>query len=203
MKKAATIFRTIPLLFLLLSLALSCSEVPNQNEPTSEVEGQNALTVVRNAIARFQANMNAPPYSLDELVEKGYIEKLPALHPQRTFDYDPFTGKVDVGFVKPAVAARSQTAAPRQAHSTAMPVERPVAGSPAFVPTLTPQQQEQAGRQVPNVPTRSELTVYVTKTGKKYHNENCSHLRRSKRAILLSDTVAQGYTPCSRCNPAR
>ena len=203
MEKPATTFRTVPLFLLLLLFAFGCSEVPDRNEPASEVKGQNALTVVRGAIARFQADMNAPPYALDELVEKGYIEKLPALHPQRTFDYDPFTGKVDVGFVKPAVAIRSQPVAPRQAPATPMPSEPSVPSSVAVVPAPAPQQQEQAGQQVPNIPSRSELTVYVTKTGKKYHNESCSHLRISKRAILLSDAVAQEYTPCSRCSPPR
>ena len=203
MKAIATTFHTIPLALLLLSLALGCSEVPNQTEPTSEAQGQNVLTAVRSAIAKFQADMNAPPYALDELVEKGYIEKLPELHPQRAFDYDPFTGKVDVGFVSPAGAVRSQPVAPQQAYTVPMPVEQPVPRSSVAAPPPTPHQQEQVGQQMPNEPTRSELTVYVTKTGKKYHNESCSHLRISKRAILLSDAVVQEYTPCSRCSPPR
>src|ERR1019366_1138875 len=43
-------------------------------------------------------------------------------------------------------------------------------------------------------------TVYVTKTGKKYHSENCSYLK-SKISISLSDALAKGYTACSKCNP--
>ena len=46
-----------------------------------------------------------------------------------------------------------------------------------------------------------EETVYVTKTGEKYHRANCGYLRQSKRAISLSDAKAAGYTPCSRCKP--
>jgi hypothetical protein len=48
-----------------------------------------------------------------------------------------------------------------------------------------------------------ETTVYVTKTGAKYHTGNCSYLRQSKIAITLSNAKAQGYGPCSRCNPPR
>lgn len=43
--------------------------------------------------------------------------------------------------------------------------------------------------------------VYVTNTGSKYHRDGCSYLRQSKIPISKNDAVAQGYTPCSRCNP--
>lgn len=43
-------------------------------------------------------------------------------------------------------------------------------------------------------------TVYVTATGSKYHRAGCGYLK-SSRAISLSDAVAAGYTPCSRCKP--
>ena len=45
-------------------------------------------------------------------------------------------------------------------------------------------------------------TVYVTRTGKKYHLNHCSSLRRSKIEISLADPKFR-YTPCSRCNPPR
>jgi hypothetical protein len=44
-------------------------------------------------------------------------------------------------------------------------------------------------------------TVYITKTGEKYHSEDCRYLRKSSYAIKLSDAKAKGYTPCSVCNP--
>lgn len=46
-------------------------------------------------------------------------------------------------------------------------------------------------------------TVYITKTGKKYHRGSCSYLRRSKISISLKDACDRGYTPCSRCNPPK
>lgn len=48
----------------------------------------------------------------------------------------------------------------------------------------------------------SEGEVYVTRTGKKYHREGCSSLRRSKIPISLSE-AKQRYGPCGRCNPPR
>ncbi|MDR2608404.1 MAG: thermonuclease family protein [Treponema sp.] len=47
----------------------------------------------------------------------------------------------------------------------------------------------------------AEPKVYVTNSGKKYHLENCSSLRKSKIAISLGDAVKSGYGPCSICNP--
>lgn len=46
-------------------------------------------------------------------------------------------------------------------------------------------------------------TVYVTKTGEKYHRGSCGYLSKSKIAIELTDAKASGYTPCSRCKPPR
>ena len=50
--------------------------------------------------------------------------------------------------------------------------------------------------------TLQEGTVYVTKTGKKYHRGSCSSLRRSKIPISLAEAKRR-YSPCSRCNPPR
>lgn len=45
-------------------------------------------------------------------------------------------------------------------------------------------------------------TVYVTRTGKKYHDEYCQYLRTSKIEITLSKALELGYDACSVCNPA-
>lgn len=44
-------------------------------------------------------------------------------------------------------------------------------------------------------------TVYITRTGSKYHYGWCSYLHSSKIATTLSSALASGYTPCSRCDP--
>lgn len=45
-----------------------------------------------------------------------------------------------------------------------------------------------------------EETVYVTKTGKKYHRAGCRYLSRSMIPISLKEGV-YSYGPCSVCNP--
>ena len=47
----------------------------------------------------------------------------------------------------------------------------------------------------------SAQKVYVTNSGKKYHSAGCQYLSRSCHAIDLKDAIAEGYTPCSRCDP--
>lgn len=42
-------------------------------------------------------------------------------------------------------------------------------------------------------------TVYVTKTGAKYHRSGCQYLKKSKIAISLDNAKSQGYTACSKC----
>lgn len=49
------------------------------------------------------------------------------------------------------------------------------------------------------VPETKEQTVYITKTGRKYHADGCQYLRRSQIPMSLKQAKAQGYTPCSRC----
>jgi len=44
-------------------------------------------------------------------------------------------------------------------------------------------------------------TVYITKTGKKYHSAGCRYLSKSEIAIKKSVAVDEGYTACSVCNP--
>ena len=42
-------------------------------------------------------------------------------------------------------------------------------------------------------------TVYVGKTGNKYHRKSCSTLKGKGRAISLEDAKAEGRQPCKRC----
>lgn len=49
----------------------------------------------------------------------------------------------------------------------------------------------------------TEVTVYVTKTGTKYHRSGCQYLSKSRIAMDLSEAKASGYGPCSRCSPPR
>jgi micrococcal nuclease len=45
------------------------------------------------------------------------------------------------------------------------------------------------------------VQVYVTNTGKRYHREGCSSLRRSRIPISLEDAARSEYEPCSVCRP--
>ena len=45
------------------------------------------------------------------------------------------------------------------------------------------------------------ITVYTTKTGKKYHTEDCDYLKKSCIETTLAEAVEKNYTDCSICKP--
>lgn len=60
-------------------------------------------------------------------------------------------------------------------------------------------------KQAPASPAKEqakEVTVYVTKTGAKYHTGSCRYLSRSKIPMSLKE-AQKSYTPCSVCKPPR
>lgn len=49
----------------------------------------------------------------------------------------------------------------------------------------------------------SAQTVYITKSGTKYHKSGCNYLKSSKYPITLEEAIDRGYTPCSVCKPPK
>lgn len=49
--------------------------------------------------------------------------------------------------------------------------------------------------------TNNTYTVYITKTGSKYHRSGCRYLSKSQISIDKNDAISQGYSACSVCNP--
>lgn len=54
----------------------------------------------------------------------------------------------------------------------------------------------------PNTEQQKEQTVYITRTGHKYHRAGCKYLSHSSYAVSLSEAKRR-YEPCSVCNPPR
>lgn len=44
-------------------------------------------------------------------------------------------------------------------------------------------------------------TVYLTKSGTKFHREGCKSLAKSKIPISYEDATARGFEPCTLCKP--
>src|SRR5687767_8565464 len=47
-----------------------------------------------------------------------------------------------------------------------------------------------------------QTTVYITRTGAKYHRGNCRYLYKSKIPVSLKE-AQEDYLPCSVCRPPR
>jgi hypothetical protein len=52
----------------------------------------------------------------------------------------------------------------------------------------------------PTAVNQEEITVYVTRTGEKYHRGSCRYLRKSRIPISLTD-AKRDYGACSVCKP--
>jgi hypothetical protein len=46
-----------------------------------------------------------------------------------------------------------------------------------------------------------DYTVYITKTGEKYHSSGCRYLSRSKISISKKKALAAGFGACKVCKP--
>ncbi len=80
--------------------------------------------------------------------------------------------------------------------------------APTRVPTVKPTRTPTpTPTRVVYTPTPSaedeEIIVYVTEYGSKYHRRSCGSLWNSCYEITLSKAIANGYTPCKKCNPPR
>lgn len=54
-------------------------------------------------------------------------------------------------------------------------------------------------RPVKEKETEVALVVYVTKTGSKYHEVDCFHLRKSSHPLRQDEAEAAGYEACAHC----
>jgi len=52
-----------------------------------------------------------------------------------------------------------------------------------------------------SIEQQKEVTVYITRTGKKYHRDGCRYLSKSKIKITKKDAIKNGYGACSVCRP--
>lgn len=50
--------------------------------------------------------------------------------------------------------------------------------------------------------TAISQTVYITRTGEKYHDDGCRYLSKSQIKTTLNEAKENGYTACSVCKPA-
>jgi micrococcal nuclease len=50
-------------------------------------------------------------------------------------------------------------------------------------------------------PPSEKITVFVTKSGTKYHRDGCRHLGSTKIPLTLGEAARRGYDPCAVCAP--
>lgn len=110
---------------------------------------------------------------------------------------DVESNKVSINIVdiKKAKAAQEEKEAKEAAEKEKQAAE-------AAAKALEEQKQAEAAQSnesTPNNTMPNTSTVYLPKSGKKYHsNPNCSNMK-SPRAVSLEEAQSLGYGPCSKC----
>ncbi len=79
-------------------------------------------------------------------------------------------------------------------HEAPTPAAAPASAKQTTTKTPPPRASQSAS----NAPDDS--LVYVTKSGRKYHRQECRHARGDAKAITLRE-AREKYTPCSQCHP--
>lgn len=102
---------------------------------------------------------------------------------------------INVVDIKKAKAAQEEKEAKEAAEKEKQAAE-------AAAKALEEQKQAEAtqsNESTPNNAMPNTSTVYLPKSGKKYHsNPNCSNMK-SPRAVSLEEAQSLGYGPCSKC----
>lgn len=103
-----------------------------------------------------------------------------------------------------SIISANASSSPITSGEVSNPLEEPPEISASSKPTESPKAPNSGN----NVPSDSEAqtdfkeqTVYITKTGEKYHRSGCRYLKKSKISVSLEDAVASGYSPCKVCKP--
>ncbi len=58
----------------------------------------------------------------------------------------------------------------------------------------------QKAEEVKDYEQRKSAIVYITKSGKCYHQKGCKHLKKSSISIDITDAINNNYSPCKICN---
>lgn len=114
--------------------------------------------------------------------------------PKKTSSPKPTVSPSSTASAPAAVQQPTRSSKPAATSDSAS--EATTTPTPTKTPTPPPDDVSE-----PAVATQNERTVYITKTGEKYHRSGCKYLRKSQISISLDDAIARGFEPCSVCNP--
>ena len=90
------------------------------------------------------------------------------------------------------------TGTPPVIRTTPKPTKRP---SSTKTSALVYRSSSSSSRKDPVAEEPIGYTVYITRTGEKYHRSGCRYLSRSKIAIDRDEAISRGYTACKVCRP--
>ncbi len=111
---------------------------------------------------------------------------------------DSYQQGYDEGYASGYANQRQESQAARQQYVAAIQSVKP-SSQQSHESTTVNSESQTAG--LSENQESSGQTVYVTKSGSKYHQSSCSHLSKSKIEKSLAEAKVAGYTPCGSCKP--
>lgn len=79
--------------------------------------------------------------------------------------------------------------------------DNPLKAGQEFVGTDAMNQLMTTNSLIGNLDAGANYTVYVTRTGKRYHTQDCRYVLWKKTSLNRLDAIEEGYTPCKHCKP--
>ena len=185
----ATITFTISLFLLFLSVGTVFSILINErmHQIAMEVTGDLQGNVITYFDMKDNIKREAAEYTLEVSALNHFNEKLTAQHMDsyvkiRSFDSHIKSNMDDTGVFKLVVCYEFNIPTVLKSQELSYPIIRTAYGD--------------------GVEYESR-TVYITRTGEKYHEDSCMHLRRSKIPIDIKNAKERGFEPCKNCHPQR
>jgi len=79
---------------------------------------------------------------------------------------------------------------------------RPFTAETKTAATTTSMEKAIDSAPIPQPATQqNQATVYITKSGKRYHRKECQFARSGAQPLSRDEAIKKGKTPCRRCNP--
>ena len=144
-----------------------------------------------------------PIFSGDNLVASGVLMEAKSVEDDgagilfNVYCYNMQPG-VDINY-STGDSSLSQETAAENTTSIGISNDNGTSSNETTTPADTPAVESDPEPTVTNVAPSTDI-VYITDTGKKYHNAGCRYLSDSCHEISKTDAEAQGYEPCKVCH---
>ncbi|WP_206458888.1 hypothetical protein [Anaerovorax sp. IOR16] len=181
--------------FILFTVNIDAVDIEKDNSNISEPTIEQSMTVDEKAAANLDAKIVAlgdiESITLDKLVD---VQALRDSYEELTIDQKVLVTKLSLltEVEKKIVILQNEENENQNTIKAQAALEAKAAREVQTV-EVQPETETQTKEIVVDQSQNNEYTVYITRTGSKYHKDGCRYLRQSQIEISKSDAINQGY----------